>query len=393
MKKILYSITLCFLFIACNKEEKSPEISTPTYTPASEIDPVITSSVDEFGYTVLDELFVGSWNRSTILSGDGNVVMVGSASSSFSKRKITLAKTDTSGEIIYYRTVFNNQYGAGVGLCEDLNQNIYAVGYTLGEDGLQNRILAVTKISADGNILWENNYHPNEEDITGYNISELSNGEILVSGLQDGNLVFLKIDESGEEILFEIKESSSYDSPNGMLILEDGRILITSTNGEAIQLSWYDEDLNLLKKKSFGSRISHGRSTIQLSDGDLLSVGHFTHTTGGTNVIDSQAVLLIKVDIEGDLIWESKVGNLEYLNNGQSIKENADGTFVLTGYAEENHMLIYVDLEGNEINAKYYLDDKTFRGQNIIKLENGRNIVTGGYQGGMFFLNVDNYGM
>ena len=56
-------------------------------------------------------------------------------------------------------------------------------------------------------------------------------------------------------------------------------------------------------------------------------------------------------------------------------------------------MLIYVDAEGDEINAKYYTDDNTFRGENIVKIANGRNVLTGGYRGGTFFLNVDNYGL
>lgn len=94
------------------------------------------------------------------------------------------------------------------------------------------------------------------------------------------------------------------------------------------------------------------------------------------------------------MLWENTVGNLDYLNDGQSVKENADGSFVLNGYSSgDNHMLLYVDEKGEQINATYYTDDKTFRGQNIIKLDNDRNVLTGGYKGGTFFLNVDNFGM
>lgn len=395
MKELISVIVFSLLFFACKKEEQEPVITTPDHTPtlASDVEIDVVSEIDACGYTVLDDCFIGSWNKSTIVSSDGNVIIVGSARTGFSQRKIVLVKTDTTGEILYYKTVFNDQYGKGLGVCEDSNQNMYVVGYTLGDDGSQSRMLAVAKLNIDGGILWEKNYHPMEEGITGYNVAEMPNGEIVVSGSLSGNVVFLKINPAGEEILFDVKESSSYGTPNGMLVLEDGRILITNSSGEELQLSWYNEDLDLLQEKQYGSRISYGRSTIQLSEGDLLSVGKFIYAKEGSNIIDSQAVLLIKVGVEGELIWERKVGNVAYGNDGQSIKENADGTFVLNGYSDSNHMLIYVDSEGNEINAKYFLDDKTFRGENIIKTESGRNIMTGGYQGGMFFLNVDNYGM
>jgi hypothetical protein len=77
---------------------------------------------------------------------------------------------------------------------------------------------------------------------------------------------------------------------------------------------------------------------------------------------------------------------------------NQDGSFVINGYAlsdhlnNTDHMIIYVDADGNEINSRYFTDEKTFRGANIIKVENDRNVMTGGYQGGTYFLNVDNYG-
>ncbi|MEO0684067.1 MAG: hypothetical protein AAFY76_03205 [Cyanobacteria bacterium J06649_11] len=394
MKKMYYAFTFCLLFNTCSDDDMEiilpPE---PNYTPASEIEINITSSTDEYGYTVLEDCYVGSWNKSTIPSTDGNVIIVGNARSGYSDPKIVLIKTDVTGNILYYRTVFDDQYGQALGVCEDSNQDMYLVGFTLGADGLQNRTLAVAKLNVEGDILWERNYHPMEEDITGVNISILSNDEIIVSGSQSGNLVFLKINSFGEEISFEIQRASSYASPNGMIVLDERQILITETDSKEFILRWYDENFQLLQEKKYGARNSYAKSTIQLMDGNLLSIGHITYTSEGSNSIDSQAVQLIKIDLEGELIWEKAVGDLNYLNDGQSIKENFDGSLVLNGYTEDDHMLIYVDSQGNEINSKYYTDDKTFRGKNIIKIENGRNILTGGYQRGTFFLNVDNYGL
>ncbi|MEL7004049.1 MAG: hypothetical protein AAFN93_15115, partial [Bacteroidota bacterium] len=249
MNRLYYAFTFCLLFNTCSDDDMeivSP--SEPTYIPASEIEINITSSMDEYGYTVLEDCFIGSWNKSTIPSSDGNVIIVGNARSGFSDPKVVLVKTDITGSLLYYQTVFNDQYGKALGVCEDSNQDMYLVGFTRGADGLQNRVLAVAKLNINGDILWEKNYHPMEEDIIGVNISMLSNDEIVVSGSQAGNLVLLRINSFGEEISFEIKETSTYDSPNGMIVLDERQILITNTDSREFILKWYDEDFRLLQE-------------------------------------------------------------------------------------------------------------------------------------------------
>lgn len=117
-------------------------------------------------------------------------------------------------------------------------------------------------------------------------------------------------------------------------------------------------------------------------------------TVTSNNIVTSGSVLLLKTDVNGELIWSKTLGRKNYFNiDGQSLRENEDGSFVLYGYDWYDHMLFYLDSEGNEINSKYFTDDNSRRGDNIVKLENGRNILTGSYQGGTFFLNVDNYGL
>ncbi len=394
MKNLLFLFAICFLFGACNKDE-APEPNTytpPTYGPASEVTVSINSLVDEYGYTALKNFYVGLWNHSTIPTADGQVVLVGRGGNGGKNSKMVLVKTDTLGDMLYFTEIFDDRYGSASAVCEDAQKNLYVVGSTYKDDTLQNRALSVAKLDADGHILWENDYQRTLESVSGSNIAVLPNGELIIAGFYDDNRVLLKINASGEEIAFEIKESPNYDVTNGMLVLEDGRILVTGNKDQELQLTWYDTDMNLIKEKTYGPRIAHGRSTIRTKDGGLLSVGKFTYTTGNSNVIDSQAVFLVKTDLEGEIIWDSKLGDSQYSNDGQSLKENEDGSIVLSGYSDNNHMLIYVDAAGNEINATYFTDPNTFRGENIIKTEGGRNILTGGYERGTFFINVDNYG-
>lgn len=395
MKQLsLILLTFLTLFIGCGEDEEiSPTPPIVIDNPDREI--IITSSEDELGYIVLDDCFIGTWNNSTIRSSDGNIIIVGSAGAG-NNSKMLVVKTTPSGEIIYYKAI-HEEHSSGLSVFEDADQNLYITGYAFDENWSEDRRIAVVKLDVDGNVLWENSYHSSEDNLYGSRIWGLSDNEIMIAGQRDGDLAFLKIDSSGQELLFNLIESTTYDAPNGMVVLEDNKILITTSYDDELHLTWYDENANFLRKRSYGPRIKYGRSTIQLNDGNLVTVGKYIHTAEESNVIESQSVLLLKTDVDGEIVWEKEVGSLIFFNDGQSIRENEDGSFVLTGYTLRNgntdHMLIFVDAEGNEINAKYFTDNKTFRGQNIIKLENGQNIITGGYQGGTFFLNVDNYGM
>lgn len=392
MKNIFYPLFFCLIFVSCQNEDI--EIITVPLVADLEID--IFSSQDDCGYTVLNNFNIGSWSSSTLLSDDGNVILCGSGREPFSESQMTVVKTTTIGEVIYFKVLFADRYGDARAVTEDSEQNIYAVGTTyLEEEGFdRNNKLSVAKLDANGAILWENTYQSNLENLTGFSIAILPNDEILIGGSQGGNLAFLKINPDGEQLDFEIISAS----PNGyigrMLHLEDGRILISSSFENQVVLNWFDAELNFLMSRIYPTtRRSVSRSTTQLKDGNLITVGITFDDSSGSVDPNFNTVLLLKTDLEGELIWQTTVGDETFFNEGQSIRENEDGSFVLNGNSMKGNMLIHANSEGNEINATYYPDLKLFEGKNIIKLDNGRNIMTGRYStGGTFFLNVDNSG-
>jgi hypothetical protein len=389
MKNIILLLSLTTLFFACKKD------NSPTTTPSgtNNQNPPTEELAD---YKVLDG-YLGTWDGSTILSADGNVITVG-RTKGFNTYQMLLIKTSTNGEEIFSSS-FHEENSEALGVYEDSQGSLYVVGSSAEENSQGYGTLAVAKLDADGNLLWEKTYHA-QENITGYHISGITDNEIMVSGSSDSDLVSLKIDSLGQEQFFDILDSSDYGTPSSMLVLQNENILITgTTSASEIHLTSFDKNFNFLWEKKYGSTSRFGRSTIQLDNGDLITVGKSTHLITGSNVIDFQKVIILKTDHSGELIWEKEVGDITYHNDGQAIAENEDGTFVLTGYALSSlpsgtdHMLIHIDSEGNEINAEYFADSKTFRGENIVKTNDGKNIITGDYQGGIFFLNVDNEGL
>jgi len=381
MKNIIILFAVVILTLGCKKES--------------------ITATDESKHIILHGS-IGVHDGSTILSASGDIVTVGTKGVG-NKNRMLLYKTTPEGEMIF-ASVFHEEKSRATSVYEDAQENLYVVGRTHGENPLYDRAFAAAKLNRDGEVIWEKTYHP-QKNIIAYQVVGVNNNEIIISGERDSAVVFLKINSLGEELQFQVTENTNYGFPASMLLLQNGQILITGTTADsAIRLSCYDTAFNLLWEETYGSGRS-GISTIQLDDGDLITVGKATHMMADSNVIDYQKVIILKTTSNGELIWEKEVGDIEYKNFGTDIAENEDGSFVITGYGPDNpsgstfslllrseHMLIHVDAAGNEIHSKYYSEKMPSSGLNILKVAGDRNVVTGGCQDGIFFLNVNNKG-
>ncbi|HMU03280.1 MAG TPA: hypothetical protein PJ990_06635 [Saprospiraceae bacterium] len=379
MKIKLYLIAFLIFSFSCNKEEVMKVEKDPNYV-------------------VLDG-DIGKWHSSAILSADGNIIVVGSQIVDTSHYMI-IHKTKPSGEIIYSEILpFENIRSMSV--CEDSKQNIYIVGFTYSGITNMGRYIHVVKLDSMGKVLWGKSYLGLGR-ISPESIDVLNDNEIIISGSKSssGSLILLKIDSLGEQIVFQdYDDDQIFYSPNDLLVLTDGNFLAVDSRNENFELTWFDRNFNFLFYKSYGIGHWHGRSAIQLDNGDVVIVGEQTYINS-SGFIDSSKVKIIKIDSKGQLIWDKEGGNSRFSNDGQSIAVNQDGSFVVTGYGFElqklnteiNHMLSFFDKDGNEINTRYFDDLETSRGQNILKTQDDRNVITGKHRDGTFFLNVDNFG-
>lgn len=109
-----------------------------------------------------------------------------------------------------------------------------------------------------------------------------------------------------------------------------------------------------LFNKTYGSNGSdRGVEIIQARDGNYMIVGNSTGPSGDLDVY------LIKLDHEGDKIWEHTYGGNED-DNGWSVKETNDNGFIITGFTKSygainnDIFLLKVDNIGNEEWIKTY---------------------------------------
>ena len=151
-------------------------------------------------------------------------------------------------------------------------------------------------------------------------------------------------------------------------------------NGNAdVYLLKTDVNGDLLWQKTFGGANSdRGFSIAQTADNGFIITGR---KTGYNSDWD---VYLIKTDSNGNLLWEKTFGDSNFSNEGNSIIEDSDGNFVITGETTPNDgsfttdvLLIKTDPVGNLLWEKTFSWDNQDYARSVIEDSNGNYVIVG----------------
>lgn len=184
----------------------------------------------------------------------------------------------------------------------------------------------------------------------------ISAGNTSTLGNQNGDVLLLKIDESGIEQWIHSLTFSPSDRANMVLeSSESGYIII----GNTISPLNESKDILVLKTNQSGhvewfnrygsNEDQEGHYILSLTNGGYIICGQSIDENTGFNML-----YLLKIDSDGSEVWEQTFGgNRE--DHGYSIIESNDGSFLITGMTENSGdmsgdaWLLKVDLDGNEI--------------------------------------------
>lgn len=210
-------------------------------------------------------------------------------------------------------------------------------GYILLSDDFQGANLSdikVTKTDANGALQWEKTFNESDTDL-------------------------------GREILLT--------ADGGYLFVGD---LKTPKGDKDILLVKLDKLGNALWKKTFdGSANDTGGSIVQTSDGGYIIVGVANHSG-----VINPGTLLIKIDKDGNQIWQSIFGKGEG-EHGRKIQQTTEGGYIATGEkmvnGEWNVYLAKTDSQGNPLWRKNYGGDKADIGRAILTTTDGGYIIVG----------------
>ncbi|MFK8009010.1 MAG: T9SS type A sorting domain-containing protein [Saprospiraceae bacterium] len=188
----------------------------------------------------------------------------------------------------------------------------------------------VRRVDANFNEIWS---YKKSDDYNLQSIAELSNGEIGIAGFTftaDGiNRRVIKLDASGNEIWETSISDTAFTTGNSSVIvpkivgLADGGFMAFNMNSQNARTQIrLDNDGNILWEKEIilSDTENNFYDIVQVSDGFILS-GNIN------NLINSSPdVLLVKTDFNGNVVWEKKINNRTgtTYESGYSIIETDD---------------------------------------------------------------------
>ncbi len=148
-----------------------------------------------------------------------------------------------------------------------------------------------------------------------------------------------------------------------------------------------DADGNKLWEKVFnGNGAAFGTSVKQTTDGGYIACGGTMSTVASNAGYDWQEILLIKTDANGNEEWDSMVRGEKQDHGlgyyvGRSVQQTTDGGYIACGaceFAGYDVLLIKMDADGNKIwDEKYGEEDKNEDVNSVLQTIDGGYIVCG----------------
>lgn len=213
---------------------------------------------------------------------------------------VNLIKFDSNGGMIWSKNIFGNSNDEVNYSLQTSEGGFIFIGST-GSYGEGGNDILVLKTDTSGNISWYKTYGTASDEY-GYSIQPTTDGGYIVAGGdQLSSCYILKIDNSGSVLW-----GNSYSNVEGnkMTIREtfDGNYIIgggTGSSGSDVYLLKIDSFGNVIWKNNYGytggQNFDYGYSIEQTNDGGFIIIG-MSDTTSGNG---SDKTYLIKTDSSG----------------------------------------------------------------------------------------------
>ena len=214
-------------------------------------------------------------------------------------------------------------------------------------------------------------------------VSKVSDGGFIIAGATNYSGLLIKTDSEGEKKWHKIYENAT--SLYKVRETSDGGFIATGYY-ECDTLPGCYPDIYLLKTNSTGTvewekwdgssdNNDWSRDVIETQGGDFVITG--TWNDDGWN----SKAMLRKYSGSGDLIW-GKTFSSSTANEGSSLIETPDGSFVFAGYSGEQHgaykhYMVKADSDGNQIWKKKTQSVGDALLHTIIESHNGGYIAAG----------------
>lgn len=238
-------------------------------------------------------------------------------------------------------------------------------GYVLAgvhHDTIPTAGLALTKVDAQGGLVWSKRYAPvSFQDVP--RILALSAGGMLAlsTTYPTRDVLLLRLDDLGDTLWTRVLDHPIPSQARNAIELPGGEIIVASFTHQRIYLTRIDDLGNVVWSKGYmggflpAATLSDARVGIHLtSDGDLIIAGSLL--TNGP--LESNG-LILKTDVDGNLLWGRFVGGDDE-DNFRDVVETADSGYVAIGYhsatfsGQRQMLAVRFDHDGSVLWQKLY---------------------------------------
>ena len=295
-----------------------------------------------------------NYGTSVVEADDGGFVVVGTDRFTFGIEDIGVRKFDEDGGLVWEQVIDVSGIGNwGAYICK-VGSNHYMV---CGHTSLSNSNIVLSKLDDSGNILWTKEYNSTGDYIRGKVVKPTVDGGFIVFGERSyptDDFVFLKTDQNGEE---QWKYFLNAPNPDG------------GTN--------------------------EAQNVFETPDGAFIATGGY-----GVGTV-SRTSWVMKLDGEGNFLWEKEVGYEpgEILNPDNSTF-TLDGKLAILGMSEDKTVILKTDLDGKVLWTKEVVDDGHYFPKTIAQTYDGCFVISGAKRLGpvssdndIFLLKTDSIGV
>lgn len=334
-----------------------------------------------------------------------------------------LMRFSSDNSLLWTKTYGGSDDDRGSDIITTSDGGFLLFGFSKSNDGDAtlnegNQDFWVIKVDANGSILWEKSFGFSGADV-GYSVIQTSDNGYLIAGELDvtssggqgnakstqrhagGDFWVIKLSSTGDKEWSRYFGGSFTDTPFGVVqTLDNSYVIAGSSDSNDVDIKnnigTYDfwvikiaTDGSLIWEKNFGgTEIDEARGITFTDDGNILVVGDTRSSDANVSINNGAAdVWIIKIDLNGDLIWEKTLGGSSF-DVARSVSKTQDGGFLISGNSrsldngftnngQNDGLLLKIDTNGNLVWQKTIGGSETDFLYDAIELINQKIVAVG----------------
>jgi Tol biopolymer transport system component len=277
--------------------------------------------------------------------GDGGYLLLGSTNYSHrdtAAEDVHLMKIDADGQRLWEKTYGGDRFDRGRAIVPSTDGGFLLLAET-ESFGAGGRDVYLLQVDEEGRELWSRTYGGPDRERANAMVQAAGGGTLLAGqtasfGAGGGDVYLVRTDDRGVELWSRAYGGEQDEEAFDVRETPDGGFLVLAqaTRGETVYVN-QEPDILLLRIDGSGEELwsrvwtteeaDGGHVLLPTADGGYLIAGIIA-PAGNQSQLD---VLLIKVDAEGNPIWNKQLGDTQAADYASDALELPGGDVLLTG--------------------------------------------------------------